>query len=189
MRYLKGAFVKWAHPLIPGMVLMFFSLNTCQRFEPDGFLNVNSGTVSGITATAAQAGGEVTDDGGVTVTERGVCWSTSSEPAISDNRTNDGSGSGSFTSSLTGLSPGTTYYVRAYATNNAGTTYGDEVSFTTWDGSVTDYDGNVYKAVLIGSQLWMVENLKTTRYEDGTAIPLVEGTTAWDNLIATDKAY
>jgi len=87
--------------------------------------------VTDITATTATSGGNVTSDGGAAVTVRGVCWSTSSGPTISNSHTTDGSGTGSFSSSLTGLTSGTLYYVRSYATNSAGTSYGSEVSFTT----------------------------------------------------------
>ena len=86
---------------------------------------------SDITNNSAQSGGNVTDEGSSPVTTRGVCWSTNSNPTIADNITTDGSGTGSYTSSITGLSANTTYYVRAYATNNVGTGYGAEESFTT----------------------------------------------------------
>jgi len=87
--------------------------------------------ISSVTATSAESGGDVTSDEGVTVTACGVCWSTSKNPTLSDSYTTDGSDTGSFTSNITGLSPNTTYYVRAYATNNTGTAYGNQVSFTT----------------------------------------------------------
>ena len=87
--------------------------------------------VTSITANTAVCGGNVTSDGGGTVTARGVCWSTSPNPTISNNKTTNGSGTGSFTSNITGLTENTTYYVRAYATNEKGTAYGDEKSFTT----------------------------------------------------------
>jgi hypothetical protein len=95
--------------------------------------SVTTSSVSSITTNSAESGGEVTDagTGGCTVSARGVCWSESSSPTISDNKTTDGSGTGSFTSSITGLNDNTTYYVRAYATNNNGTAYGTEKSFTT----------------------------------------------------------
>ena len=87
--------------------------------------------VENITFTSAVCGGDVASDGGIEVTAKGVCWSTSPNPTIEDDKTEDGSGLGSYTSNLTGLSENTTYYVRAYATNAAGTNYGEEKSFTT----------------------------------------------------------
>ncbi|MCX6227073.1 MAG: hypothetical protein NTV01_20380 [Bacteroidia bacterium] len=87
--------------------------------------------ITSITETAASGGGNVTSDGGATVTARGVCWNTAGTPTLADSKTNDGTGSGAFTSSLTGLTAGTPFYVRAYATNSSGTAYGNQVSFTT----------------------------------------------------------
>ena len=92
---------------------------------------VTTNAASNIAGTTATSGGNVTNDGGATVTARGVCWSTSHNPTISNSKTTNGTGTGSYTSSLTGLTLGTTYYVRAYATNSVGTAYGSEVSFTT----------------------------------------------------------
>ena len=84
-----------------------------------------------ITGTSATSGGNVTSDGGSAVTARGVCWATTSTPTTSNSKTTDGTGTGSFASSITGLTPGVTYYIRAYATNIIGTTYGDQVTTTT----------------------------------------------------------
>ena len=89
---------------------------------------------SSITQTSATSGGNVTSDGGATVTARGVCWNTSANPTITNSKTSDGTGTGVFSSSIAGLTLGTTYYVRAYATNSAGTSYGTEVSFATTNG-------------------------------------------------------
>ena len=147
---------------------------------------VTTTAVSQIAQTSATSGGNVTSDGGATVTARGVCWSTTQNPTVSDSHTTDGSGTGSFSSSITGLSPNTTYYVRAYATNSVGTAYGNQVQFATTSTNptpsnntpcagattVTDYDGNVYNTVQIGNQCWMKENLKTTHYANGTALTL-----------------
>ncbi|MBI9038794.1 MAG: T9SS type A sorting domain-containing protein [Bacteroidales bacterium] len=91
---------------------------------------VTTTVVSDIGNETASSGGDVTDDGGGTVSARGVCWSTSSNPTTDDDFTTDGTGTGSFVSSLTSLCQGTTYYVRAYATNEAGTAYGSEESFS-----------------------------------------------------------
>jgi hypothetical protein len=87
--------------------------------------------VTNITQTNATSGGNVTSDGGSEVTHKGVCWSTSPNPTTADNHTDDGSGTGTFISNLTGLTANTQYYVRAYATNNVGTGYGDELNFIT----------------------------------------------------------
>jgi hypothetical protein len=86
---------------------------------------------SWIAVTTASSGGTISDDGGASVTDRGVCWGISTGPTISDSKTSDGSGTGTFTSSMIGLARNTTYYVRAYATNSVGTAYRAEVSFTT----------------------------------------------------------
>ncbi len=87
--------------------------------------------ISNITINAAESGGVITSDGGAAVTARGVCWSTSQNPVTTGSHTDDGSGTGSFVSSITGLSAITTYYLRAYATNSAGTAYGSQLSFIT----------------------------------------------------------
>ena len=99
-------------------------------------------SVSGVGSTVASCGGNITNDGGGAITARGVCWSTSSGPTILlTTKTSDGSGSGSFSSSMSGLSRGTIYYVRAYATNSAGTSYGNEISFQTKFGIGQNYGG------------------------------------------------
>jgi len=92
---------------------------------------VTTSTASGITATTATVGGEVTDDGGDAVTERGIVYNTTGTPTTSDTKVQIGSGNGSYSDEITGLSAGTTYYVRAYAINGEGTAYGSQESFTT----------------------------------------------------------
>lgn len=87
-------------------------------------------TISAITYFTASSGGSITNDGGHPITARGVCWSTSPHPTIANSLTTDGSGVGTYSSSLTGLLAGTTYYVRAYATNSDGTGYGNEITFS-----------------------------------------------------------
>jgi hypothetical protein len=93
-------------------------------------------SATNVTQTTATCGGNVTDDGGAEVTARGICWSTSHNPTVSGYHTTNGTGTGSFTANMTGLTAGTTYYVRAYATNSKGTAYGNEVSFTTQSASL-----------------------------------------------------
>ncbi len=109
-----------------------FDIGICEYQGTGGSLpTVTTAAVTNITQTTATSGGNVTSDGGATVTARGVCWSTTTTPTTANSHTTDGSGTGSFTSSLTGLSMGTFYYVRAYATNSVGTAYGSQVTFTT----------------------------------------------------------
>lgn len=140
--------------------------------------------VGDITRTTAICGGTITSDGGATVTARGVCWSTTSTPTLSDHSTEDGVDTGHYASSLTDLAGTTTYFVVAYATNRVGTSYGDVVSFKTTDstGSVTDVDGNVYRTIKIGNQWWFAGNLKVTHYRNGEAISHVTDSATWVDL-------
>jgi len=111
---------------------------------------ITTDPVTNITGSTATCGGNVTNSGGATVTARGVCWSTSAGPTIAlSTKTNDGTGTGTFVSSITGLTNGTTYHVRAYATNSVGTAYGNEVTFvaTSLPVITTDPMGSLVGAV------------------------------------------
>jgi hypothetical protein len=153
---------------------------------------VTTNPVSSITSKSAVCGGNVKSDGGATVTERGVCWSTKSNPTTDNSRTNDGNGTGSFTSNITGLSANSTYYVRAYATNSIGTAYGNDISFTTIGettqslkvGTLTFYansisqSGNVYTLsgnVNIDNKLWFSDDIVYTAGSSTTGTMLSKG--------------
>src|SRR5664280_1021729 len=105
------------------LVLSIFFIQSCKKEKPS-IPTLTTTDASAITQIAATSGGNITSDGGSAITARGVCWSTAIEPTIADSKTNDGLGIGSFVSSIQGLSPKTTYFVRAYATNIVGTAYG-----------------------------------------------------------------
>jgi YD repeat-containing protein len=118
------------------------------------FIPTLSTTVAtSVSQTNATCGGNVTADGGAIVLSRGVCWSTAHDPTIADNKTSDGTGNGTFISSITSLTAATLYYARAYATNNIGTAYGNEITIKTQPNSPTkpaykttlQYNGNGYK--------------------------------------------
>ncbi len=141
---------------------------------------ITTSPITGITQTTAISRGTVVYDGGSPIIAKGVCWSANQNPDTTDSHTNNGSGTGSFTSNITGLTINTLYYVRAYATNSLGTSYGNEVSFTA--GTIIDIDGNVYTTVIIGTQQWMTENLKVTHYRNGEPIPNVTDAVQWSNL-------
>ena len=172
------------------VILLLFS-NSCKKDDNNNSTTtapvLTTSAISSITQTTASCGGKITTNGGSTITVRGVCWSKSTTPTISDSKTTDGIGSGTFKSTITGLSPNTTYYVRAYATNNVGTSYGNQFLFKTYTGTVTDIDNNIYNTVTIGTQVWTVENLKVTHFTTGDPIPKVTENSGWNDL--TSWAY
>ncbi len=137
---------------------------------------VTTAQVTNISATGAVAGGHVSADGGSVVTARGVCWNTVGDPTLEDQHISTGNGIGNYTVTLSGLAPNTTYYVRAYATNAVGTSYGATLIFTSAGqpcpgaATITDYDGNTYNTVQIGQQCWMKENLRATHYPNGSSV-------------------
>lgn len=117
--------------LINSTLAVLFLVTGCKKDNPDGLPVISTSVVSEITEINAKSGGTISSDGGESVIARGVCWSTEPNPTILQNKTEDGSGGGTFISLLTGLEGNTTYFVRAYASNRNGTSYGMAMSFTT----------------------------------------------------------
>jgi len=153
---------------------------------------LNTSSINYITPKSAFCNGIVTFEGNPPITRRGFCWDDEPIPDTSDNHwTIDYDVKpyhAEYTHLLSNLNPETKYYVRAFALNEAGISFGNELSFTTLkdlsgtEGTVTDIEGNIYKTISIGTQIWMVENLETTKYNDGNTIPLVTDPVTWSNL-------
>ena len=159
---------------------------------------ITTSSPSSVGVDTVVIGGDVSNDGGSSIVLRGVCYSTSPNPNMGDQRTEDGSGIGSFNTVLRGLNPSTTYYARSYAKNSNGVVvYGNEVSFTTsvslpgvrclGTPTVTDIDGNIYNTVQIGNQCWTQSNLKVSKYRNGDSIPTGLSDNTWQNT--TSGAY
>jgi uncharacterized protein (TIGR02145 family) len=139
------------------------------------------------SATQLSTGGNISSAGGGTVTERGVCYSLTALPDYEDDKaTAAAGGTGSFTITISGLTTGATYYIRAYAKNEAGVAYGDEYHILT---RMSDADQNIYKTILIGNQVWMAENLATTKYNDGANIPNITSDATWTTLATGAYAW
>jgi uncharacterized protein (TIGR02145 family) len=168
------------------VILSFFLFYSCKKVKIVAPV-VTTEDVTDITISSAESGGSMNDDPYSVIT-KGVCYSTQQNPTIADNTIANNSFTSIFQDKITGLSANTTYYARAFATNSAGTGYGDQVKFTTLidysgqTGTVTDIDGNTYPTIGIGGQIWMAKNLVTTKFQDGTPIQLVESATSWSSL-------
>lgn len=164
----------------------------CKRNDDESLAEIYTMPVVNIRSHLVACGGNIVSDGGHAVNARGVCWSTSPNPTLASSHTNDGAGTGHFISTATGLLANTHYFIKAYATNQHGTSYGSELSFTTLavpivtsttGVGVTDINGNNYSSIILGNgQEWMAENLATNNFTNGDPIALVTDTTAWQNI-------
>ena len=159
---------------------------------------ITTSSPSSVGVDTVVIGGNISNDGGSSIILRGICYSTSPNPNMGNERTENGSGIGSYNAVLRGLISYTTYYARSYAKNSSGVVvYGNEVSFTTSASlpgarcpgtlTVTDIDGNIYNTVQIGMQCWTQSNLKTSKYRNGDNIPTVLSNSVWQNT--TSGAY
>jgi uncharacterized protein (TIGR02145 family) len=145
---------------------------------------VNTNDVTSVTNSTAVCGGSVTSDGGFPITEYGVYWGTSQHPETTGTKLQAAVGDSLFSLNLSGLTSEAQYFVTAYATNSSGTSFGTEKQFITY-GTVKDIDGNTYNTIMLKTEniayFWMKENLRTTRYNDGTAIPLITDSLEWSS--------
>ena len=171
-------------------MVFILTMTGCKKREAAILPEVDISGMIVVTPISALAGLAVISAGSPILIEKGICWSASPSPTIEENKATP-NGYPYFVVMIDGLVPLTKYYARAYAISEAGISYGDELSFVTPEdlsgeqGTVTDKDGNIYSTIGIGSQIWMAENLKTTRFNDSTSIPEVSDNMAWSNFLVT----
>jgi uncharacterized protein (TIGR02145 family) len=174
-------------------------MSSCKKEEEKPLVTVTTVPVYNITRTSAYLKGSLINEGTDTIISYGFCWSTNPQPTFADNRIVPNFmkigniDNGTYLDKIRGISPNTTYYVRAYAVTVESKFYGEQEAFTTKPAianitfnpdltyqSISDIDGNTYRTIKIGNQEWMAENLKTTRLNDGEAIPLVTEDDKWN---------
>ncbi|MEN8228729.1 MAG: FISUMP domain-containing protein [Bacteroidota bacterium] len=197
MRQEGKIFFRATASILLGSLLLFLTVDSCERikFEPVENLYITTDSILLISAENYKLTGSILNVGKDKITAHGFCWSDSGTPTTDGAAIHLGSRDsiGHFSGIITGLDLKSIYKVRAFAETSMGTEYGNEKHFRTpapvIDSTVTDIDGNIYKVVVIGSQAWMAENLKTTHYADGEAIPLVENDSIWNTLTGSDRAY
>ena len=165
---------------IPLIILVMTASCSKENDEAVTAPSLSTITVTEITSTGAISGGDVTSDGGSPITARGICWSSIQNPTLADSKASDGStGTGSFTCNIFGLTGNSTYYVRAYATNSTGTSYGDQRQFTTSalsENASTMQASGVTSATAIVNGMVNANYLSTEVYfEYGTTIGLWTG--------------
>jgi uncharacterized protein (TIGR02145 family) len=149
-------------------ILMAVSCEEEPLYKP---LQVETRAVTEISAFSAIGNGAITNQGTETILSKGICYSaTSQTPDLNSEHLEVVNDDLEFSILLEELDPHTKYYVRAYATNELKTVYGQSVSFTTEYETITDIDGNEYRITKIGDQVWTIDNLKVTHFNDGTPI-------------------
>jgi uncharacterized protein (TIGR02145 family) len=177
-----------------GIGLILLSLIACERDEPVKNLLITTGDITVFAEGIYIFRGTIVGIGEQEISKYGFCWSKSADPVVDESSICLGTTNheGSFSYTVYDFEANTTYYVRAFAIAGSTIFYGEEKSFTTPEilvPIVVDIDKNIYYSVTIGDQVWMSDNLKATRYPDGSLIPHVEDQQAWFNFVMYSQAY
>jgi uncharacterized protein (TIGR02145 family) len=160
--------------------------------SPKSLPLVGVGRPSLISPSKLLLEGNVLITDGLEITMRGFCYSKYQNPTINDGKIEMGSGYGDFSATLSNLLPNTTYFIKSYAINEVGIAYSQQESSFTTPASITDIDGNVYGTIPIGSQVWMIDNLKTSRYQNGDKIipdPVIKGKVKKGSRVPSKGAF
>jgi uncharacterized protein (TIGR02145 family) len=141
---------------------------------------VSTDSVYNITNFSIHSSGTIINTGGLAIIQNGFCYSNNPNPTFSDSVVIAQNGI-NFQSIINNLQTNTQYHIRAFATNSLGIGYGNDIAYSTL-GPITDIDGNIYNTITIGNQVWIKENLKVTKYNNGASISNVALNTSWSNL-------
>lgn len=150
-------------------------------YQTLGKISFSTINIDNLELTTPTVHSKIINNSKSTILEKGFCWSLNFSPTIKDNKTIQTDLALTFSDTIKSLEINTTYYICAYAKTNDSIFYSDIISFKTFNG-VKDIDGNIYKVIKIGNQTWMAENLKTTKYRDGTPIQNITDETTWIGL-------
>jgi uncharacterized protein (TIGR02145 family) len=155
-------------------------LSFTPRLKPPGSSSISIASVTPKTTSAIIKYYNSFSHTSNPVAERGICYATSPGPEFNENHiVIEGTNNSPVT--IENLLPLTTYYVRGYAYNESGALYSEEISFTTHEGEISDINGNIYQIKTIGNQVWTIENLKASSFNDGTIIPTVQENLGWSS--------
>jgi uncharacterized protein (TIGR02145 family) len=176
------------------IIVIVLWISGCKKIQPEKALAISTDEVEIYSEGIYTINGTVVSIGNEEINEHGFYWSQSANPEIGGTLIKLGpvSSTGNFNSTIYDILPGTTYYVKAFAVTNSLLCYGEVKSFTTPDNLIVpiiDIDHNIYYPVNIGDQTWMSENLKTTRYSDGSIIPRIEDQNVWFYMPWYNSAY
>ena len=162
------------------IVLLILTVHSCKKQDNIMLPEIADPVIKAVNTNTFNFKGSINSDGGATISKKGICWSLNADPKIENSMNQDLTDSVDFACNVTGLTSNTIYHIRAYAKNKGGIGYSNDITVKTY--ALVDTEGNGYYSILINDQTWMSENLKTTKFKNGTDIPNVTGNSEWNGL-------